>query len=40
MALEMDADGELAGQVVIFTSIISIITIFFLVYLLKTLQLI
>ncbi len=38
MAVEMDADGELAGQIVIFTSIISIITIFFFVYLLKILQ--
>jgi predicted permease len=38
MAIEMDADGELAGQIVIFTSIISIITLFFLVYLLKILQ--
>lgn len=37
MAVEMEADGELAGQIVVFTSIISIITIFFLVYLLKTL---
>ncbi len=38
MAVEMDADGELAGQIVIVTSIFSIITIFFLVYLLKALQ--
>ena len=38
MAVEMDADGELAGQIVIFTSIISIITIFLLVYLLKILH--
>lgn len=38
MAVEMEADGELAGQVVIFTSIISIVTIFFLVYLLKVFQ--
>ncbi len=38
MAVEMDADGELAGQIVIFTSIISIITLFLLVYLLKVLQ--
>ena len=38
MAIEMDADGELAGQVVIFTSIFSIATIFILVYLLKVLQ--
>jgi predicted permease len=38
MAVEMDADGELAGQIVIFTSIISIITIFAFVYLLKVLQ--
>ncbi len=40
MALEMDADGELAGQIVIFTSLISILTIFILVYLLKVFQLI
>lgn len=38
MAVEMEADGELAGQAVIFTSIISIVTIFFLVYLLKVYQ--
>ncbi len=38
MAVEMEADGELAGQAVIFTSIISIITIFFLVFLLKSLH--
>jgi predicted permease len=38
MAVEMDADGELAGQIVIFTSIISIITIFLFVFLLKILQ--
>lgn len=37
MAVEMEADGELAGQIVIFTSIISILTIFILVFLLKTL---
>lgn len=40
MAKEMDADGELAGQIVISTSIISILTIFVWVYLLKTLNLI
>lgn len=38
MAVEMDADGELAGQIVIVTSIFSILTIFLLVYLLKVLQ--
>lgn len=38
MALEMDADGELAGQIVIITSILSILTIFLWVLLLKTLQ--
>jgi predicted permease len=40
MAVEMDADGELAGQIVIMTSVLSIITIFSWVLLLKTLQLI
>jgi predicted permease len=38
MAVEMEADGELAGQIVVFTSIISIVTLFFVVYLLKVLQ--
>ena len=38
MAIEMDADGELAGQIVVFTSLMSIITIFVLVYLLKVLN--
>jgi predicted permease len=38
--VEMDADGELAGQIVIMTSVLSIITIFSWVLLLKTLQLI
>lgn len=32
MAVEMQADGELAGQIVVLTSIISIITIFFVVF--------
>lgn len=38
MAIEMDADGELAGQIVIVTSIVCIFTIFFWVLLLKSLQ--
>jgi malate permease and related proteins len=38
MAVEMEADGELAGQIVVFTSIISIITIFLAVYVLKVLH--
>ncbi len=38
MAVEMDADGELAGQVVILTSILSIITIFLWVLFLKNMQ--
>ena len=36
MALEMDADGELAGQIVIITSIACIITLFFWVLFLRT----
>lgn len=40
MAKEMDADGELAGQIVITTSIASIATIFMWVYLLGTLNII
>ncbi|HYE11058.1 MAG TPA: AEC family transporter [Patescibacteria group bacterium] len=40
MAKEMDADGELAGQIVITTSIASIATIFFWVYLFGTLNII
>lgn len=40
MALEMDADGELAGQIVIITSIASILTIFMWVLLLSTWNLI
>lgn len=40
MAKEMDADGELAGQIVIATSVASIITIFAWIYLFKTLNLI
>jgi predicted permease len=38
MAVEMDADGELAGQIVVFTSIISILSIFLWVLFLKTMQ--
>jgi predicted permease len=38
MALEMDADGELAGQIVIITSIVCIITIFLWVLALRTLN--
>jgi len=38
MALEMDADGELAGQIVVTTSIACILTIFLWVLILKTLQ--
>lgn len=37
MAMEMDADSELAGQIVIVTSIACIITLFFWVLLLRTL---
>lgn len=40
MAVEMDADGELAGQIVVFTSILSIATIFLWVLFLKTMKLI
>lgn len=40
MAMEMDADGELAGQIVIITSIVSILTIFMWILLLKTLHII
>ncbi|MDF2537914.1 MAG: family transporter [Herbinix sp.] len=40
MAMEMDADSELAGQIVILTSIASIVTIFFWVLILKTIGLI
>ena len=40
MAVEMEADGELAGQVVVVTSIMCIITIFCWVLLLRNLQLI
>jgi predicted permease len=36
MAIEMDADAELAGQIVVFTSIISILTLFLWVLILKT----
>lgn len=38
MAMEMDADGELAGQIVVITSIASILTIFLWVLFLKTMQ--
>lgn len=40
MAKEMDADGELAGQIVVITSITCILTIFLWVLLLKTMGLI
>lgn len=40
MAKEMDADGELAGQIVIITSVASIVTIFMWVYLFGTLNII
>lgn len=40
MAIEMDADGELAGQVVVISSILSILTIFIWILILKTLQVI
>lgn len=40
MAIEMDADGELAGQVVVISSILSILTIFLWILVLKTLQVI
>jgi predicted permease len=38
MAMEIEADGELAGQVVIFTSIAGIITIFLWVFFFKEMQ--
>lgn len=38
MACEMEADGELAGQIVVITSIISIITIFLWVFALRSLN--
>jgi predicted permease len=38
MAVEMDSDGELAGQIVIITSIACILTIFLWVLFLKTMQ--
>jgi len=38
MAMEMDADGELAGQIVVVTSVASIVTIFLWVLFLKTCQ--
>jgi predicted permease len=40
MAKEMDADGELAGQIVITTSVASVVTIFFWVYLFGTLNIV
>lgn len=40
MAQQMDADGELAGQLVVFSAVFSVITIFGWVYLLKALGLI
>ena len=39
MAQEMEGDGDLAAQLVIFTTFFSILTIFLLVFILKTLQL-
>ncbi|MCR5004377.1 MAG: AEC family transporter [Clostridiales bacterium] len=39
MAQEMDGDGDLAAQLVIFSTFFSILTIFLLVFILKTLQL-
>lgn len=38
MAMEMDADGELAGQIVVITSVVCILTIFLWVLFLKTMQ--
>ena len=40
MAVEMDADGELAGQVVVLGSLFSVFTMFFWVFILKQLMLI
>jgi predicted permease len=40
MAMEMDADGELAGQIVVITSVACILTIFLWVLFLKSMQLI
>ena len=40
MAVELEADGELAGEIVVFTSILSILTIFLWVLILKTSQVI
>lgn len=37
MAQQMDADGELAGQLVVFTSLFSIITMFFWIFIIKEL---
>lgn len=39
MAQEMDNDGELAGQLVVWTSIVSIVTIFIIIIILKSLGL-
>jgi len=39
MAQEMDADGELAGQIVVSSTVLSILTIFFWVFIFKTLNL-
>ena len=39
MARQLDADGELAGQIVVFTSVCSILTMFFWVFLLRQLAL-
>ena len=39
MARQLDADSELAGQIVVFTSVCSILTMFFWVFLLRQLAL-
>ncbi len=36
MAINMDGDGELAGQIVVFTSTLSVLTMFFWIFTLKT----
>lgn len=40
MAQQMEGDGDLAAQIVVFTSVCSIVTMFFMIYALKTLALI
>ena len=37
MAIEMDADGTLAGQIVVGTTLFCIVTLFFWIFLLKEL---